>query len=564
MLLRRVLAIAIAIPGALSATSFSLQPSFNNDNLVFSNFFGVSIELSVINQLIGNDTSSIPPQIVNYFSNIRTQAGRPLRLRIGGNSMDSGTYDPTQQVMLTFPSAALTPDDQPTTFGPVLFDVLKSVGDKIGGAQMLIGLSLINFQISPQPQLAHDAEEKLGSYLDGLLLGNEPDLYASHGSRPSNWTQADYFNEFGNVTNSLVNSSFGDLLQNPLLGGPTICCSWNLIDLLNEGYDTDFGSHLKYLNLQHYPQDNCAGTHKFGLDYYVDHSQVVELGQWQIDGVNTAHADNKQILMGEFNSASCGGIEGISDTFAATMWAMDWVLQMASVGYTGAYIHTREAGVTYNLFNPPAANSSSTNWTTLPTYYSLIPISEALGASGGAFVTDLNLTDGNVNSTVAGYAIYDSTSQPYALALFNYADDGSEPASYSFQHPAGGQNVFVRYLTATNLTESVSISWGGKTLAGQGNGLFVNSGTAPDQQSSCAVQTGICTVGIPSPGFALVWLNTSAAVSESLPSATSTAPSSAQTSAKGGSVGSASRLFDTLPLAATTCMFAAVIALLGL
>lgn len=53
--------------------------------------------------------------------------------------MDSGTYDPNQQSMITFPSVALSPDDQPTTFGPVLFDVLKSVGDKIGGAQMLIG-----------------------------------------------------------------------------------------------------------------------------------------------------------------------------------------------------------------------------------------------------------------------------------------------------------------------------------------------------------------------------------------------------------------------------------------
>jgi len=480
--------------------------------------------------------------------------------------MDDGTYDPSQPTMITFPSAAVDPSDQPTKFGPLLFDVLKSVADKIGGAQFLLGLSLINFQVSSQPQLAHDAEQTLGNYIDGFLLGNEPDLYASHGSRPSDWNQTNYFQEFSNVTNSLVNSSFGDLLQNTLLGGPTICCAWNLIDLLNEGYLTDFGSHMKYINLQHYPQDNCDGTHPFGLDYYANHSNVVSLGQWQIDGVKAAHADNKPILMGEFNSASCGGIEGISNTFAATMWAMDWVLQLATVGYSGAYIHTREAGVTYNLFDPPLANSSSTNWTTLPTYYSLLPVTEALSASGGAFVTDLNINDGSGNSTVAGYAIYDSSSKPYALALFNYADNGAAPASYSFTHPTGGESVFVRYLTGTNLSESEHISWAGKTLAGQGNGLFVNSGTAPDQQSSCSVQTGGCTVGVPSPGFALVWFNSSAAVSEPVPAATSAAPTPAKTSsgARGGLAGSGAGVLDNLTFGLATCVFAAMIALYGL
>ncbi len=34
-----------------------------------------------------------------------------------------------------------------------------------------IGLSLINFQVSSQPQLAHDAEQTLGNYIDDFCLG---------------------------------------------------------------------------------------------------------------------------------------------------------------------------------------------------------------------------------------------------------------------------------------------------------------------------------------------------------------------------------------------------------
>lgn len=66
--------------------------------------------------------------------------GQPLRLRIGGNSMDSSTYIPEQtspMVQLTDPGA--NANNQPVKYGPMLWDVLKKVATDIGGAEYLIG-----------------------------------------------------------------------------------------------------------------------------------------------------------------------------------------------------------------------------------------------------------------------------------------------------------------------------------------------------------------------------------------------------------------------------------------
>ena len=92
-------------------------------------------------QQVGNDISTIPPTIINYLSTLRLRVGNnPLRIRIGGNSMDSSVYVPTQTSPYIQPISGLgTPDDQPVNFGPVLWDVLDQVGSAIGGATYLIG-----------------------------------------------------------------------------------------------------------------------------------------------------------------------------------------------------------------------------------------------------------------------------------------------------------------------------------------------------------------------------------------------------------------------------------------
>ncbi|TDL29534.1 glycoside hydrolase family 79 protein [Rickenella mellea] len=496
---------------ASANTSVFIPATQPISNVVFSNFMGVSIELSSINTYIGEDTSTIPKPMVNYLSTIQSQVQRPLRIRVGGNSMDSSVFVPTQSQMIIFTGVNETDNDRPSTFGPVLFDTLRTLGSNIGGAQHLIGLSLRNASDPNIPVLASYAENGLGDQLDAFLLGNEPDLYTAHDERPllANYTVGDYMGEFRDVIVELSNSSYGNLLSDVLLGGPNICCNWDLDVLLGLGYIDSFNQSLKYISLQHYPQNNCNDTHDYDIDYYSQHILVVRLASWNLPGIHLAQASGKQVVMDEFNSASCGGIPGISDTFVASLWIIDYSLQMASIGYSAIYLHTRERGVTYNLFDPPAEGNGS-DWTTLPAYYAWMSVAESLSSRNGSIVYDLDINNSStLNSTVAGYSLHDGkTGSVSRLVFFNYAEGGSGPAFFYFSELAGLQaasrKVLVRYLTAPTTAEKWDISWRGQTLMGVGDGIAVSSNRDPDQEISC-VDT--CTIQVPSPGLAVVWLS---------------------------------------------------------
>ena len=54
--------------------------------------------------------------------------------------------------------------------------------------------------------------------------------------------------------------------------------------------------------------------------------------------------------MFETNSASCGGFPGISDSFGAALWGLDYGMQMAYSNFSGALFHVGGQNVFYNPF----------------------------------------------------------------------------------------------------------------------------------------------------------------------------------------------------------------------
>ena len=74
------------------------------------------------------------------------------------------------------------------------------------------------------------------------------------------------------------------------------------------------------------------------------------IGQY-INSTQVAQQAGKPFIMFETNSASCGGFPGISDTFAAALWGVDYALQMAHANFTQALFHFGGQNVSYNVRN---------------------------------------------------------------------------------------------------------------------------------------------------------------------------------------------------------------------
>lgn len=206
------------------------------------------------------------------------------------------------------------------------------------------------------------------------------------------------------------------------------------------------------------------------------------------------------------------------------MWTIDYALQLASLGYNSAYIHTREAGVTYNLFDPPAPNvdPNQPGWTTGPPYHALLVVAEALYSANtlGMAVVDLNLTTPRYAppNSIVGYGLYPTPNAthppmpPTRLVLFNFGNNGTLPFEFNINDtavdPVHGTpmvlngDVAVKYLLANDVNSNLNITWGGQVVSGGGvlQGDIINTTVL-----NCGLHG--CLIGVPGPGVAVVFLD---------------------------------------------------------
>ena len=113
-----------------------------------------------------------------------------------------------------------------------------------------------------------------------------------------------------------------------------------------EKYVRSFGEHS-------YPQSACSGS-KTDLQKLMSHSGIVSYSrQWREE---TAAARNlkKPFFLSETNSATCGG-GGISSTFGASLWIVDYVMQSILAGVNGLMFHQGTIGNSKAIFLFPFA-----------------------------------------------------------------------------------------------------------------------------------------------------------------------------------------------------------------
>ncbi|KAK0486664.1 hypothetical protein EDD18DRAFT_1194698 [Armillaria luteobubalina] len=473
--------------------TFREQPPNGTTSAVADNFLGISFELSSFDTLWGSTVDTIPDAMINYLHNINVRTSAPLRIRVGGNGMDGSTYVGSsipKMLELTDPDAYF--NDIPVNFGRVLFDIMNAMYDEVEPMQFIIGLSMRDPANDQNVlELAKDARELLGDRLDAMLLGNEPDLYAGHGTR-TDYNLTTYISEIGHVIGDMEEQG---IINGSVLGGPTICCGqWSLSDVIQAGLDQ---YPYKYYTVQHYPNHACQGPNddNTNVTYYLSHLEVGPYLAWNSDGIALAKEDDIPVLLTEYNTVSCGGTN-ISSTFAAALWLIDAGLKSAERGFSGAYIHTREAGIQYNLFDPPASTSSE--WITGAPYYAALFLAETFSASGN-IVVDLNLNDSlhNPSATSAAYGVYDAGSTRGKIVLLNLSEKGDEQV---YAIPANiTASLHYRLLLAPSVLETSNISWAGQTVGGLGQ-LVGNQDTF---YLDCIDG---CTVTVPGAGAALVIL----------------------------------------------------------
>ena len=159
-----------------------------------------------------------------------------------------------------------------------------------------------------------------------------------------------------------------------------------------------------------------------------------------------------------------------------------------------------------------------------PMYYATLAMTEVMGRNNQSQVLWLNVNDGNPSTP--GYAIYENGT-PMKVALFNFLNDNSSAHDLNVAISVGGgqtgqpagipTSVRVKYLLANEITTKENFTWAGQTLGAN----FKSDGRLQGEENvvtvPCNTANNTCTIKVPAPGFALVFLNDKA-YTDSVPS----------------------------------------------
>ncbi|PFH50113.1 glycoside hydrolase family 79 protein [Amanita thiersii Skay4041] len=493
-------------------------------------FVGFSIEMSVVNQVLGKNASLIQVPFLNLMANLQRRSGR-INIRVGGNTQETAVLvnQTKSGRMLEKDLDGVTNPTQtpPLDYTAELFYLMRNISNFVN-ARWFLGIPFndsSNFRLG----VADVGQRILGDYLIGLQAGNEPDLYARHMKRPPEYSPQSYSDEFG----QLINAMSGDehATNRNLLIGPSLATGdWFPEMVWNTGFVDTYSQNLAFLAMEHYPTDNCfaqfnVGTPRNAQDIFpsfLNHTAGISLISIYLNSTAYAQSKGKKMLMFETNTASCGGFAGLSDSFGAALWGLDYALQMAYSNFSMGLFHIGGQNVFYNPFTPPPTNQSTFHqWTIGPIYYTSLIAAEVLGSTDKAQVLDMNLYDQSISIFTPAYVIYED-GNPIRVALFNYVTDPSGASDVTVNIAIGGgatgqpngtpAQVKVKYFRASSVSQKGNFTWAGQTFGGNFNSDGRFMGNEDIQTVNCDQGANTCAIKVPAPSFALVFLTDNALV----------------------------------------------------
>ncbi len=327
-------------------------------------FLGMSTSLTQITDLSGPTSDPDTP-----FDHVVTSLspGAPPVLRLGGVATDDSWW-PIPGVKEKY-LARLTP-----RWAGEVKAMLTAMG-----AKAILGINLE----SGSPRLAGtevNAFDKLigPSLIDAFELGNEPEFFPV--ALPTGHPPHDYpfkIRHYG-MQFAKIASALGDVpLAGPASGAP----HWlaHLGTLLDEMH-----TPVKLVTIHAYPIKSCSpSAHPTVSDLFA-RSSIQGLAATIRGYVRTAAAHGKPLRVDEFNAVTCGGENGVSNSFGEALWALNVLPALWRAGVQGVNMQTvKDRGLPGGGGNHViAATRAGAAWhiSVQPEYYGLRAFADAAPA----------------------------------------------------------------------------------------------------------------------------------------------------------------------------------------
>jgi len=322
------------------------------------------------------------------------------------------------------------------------------------GWHVLLTLNLGHFDPEAAAREAAAAKLYLGEWLAGIELGNEPNSYAHQGLREEPWTFLEYNSDVAAYRAAIEAAAPGIPLAGPDVSGSSAFATWGVGEVVDQP--------PQLLTGHHYPL-SCQSQPTIGR-LLSPHIRLLELRSLKR---YLAVAQNGEIpfRLDEANTVSCGGVAGISNTFAGALWAVAYVSAAMSEGLQGVNLHghpTTCLGYTPLCASTPQALAEGA-LTAQPEWYALLMLRGLVG-------------DRPLTTTVVGHPHHNIQANAFlapdgGLHVVIVDDDppGTRRATVQLRVGAGLRYARLLALTAPAPNSLEGVRLGGSAVAPDGS-----------------------------------------------------------------------------------------------
>jgi hypothetical protein len=406
----------VAPTGSITQASFTV--SSGTAGSIGSAFAGLSYEKSALTKSVFSASNA---NLIALFRRLGTSV-----LRIGGNTVDQNvwTLDGPGQI-----SGQVAPRDVAALAAFV----------KATGWQILYGINLGGSATgATTPALAAAevayAAQQFGSSLLGIEIGNECDGYGSSGScYAGDWSLARFQALWTQYRTAILDSTPTVPITGPASAG-------NITNWTIPFGKAVTGQEISLLSQHYYRGDGNLATSTAASLVSPDTSLVTHLKELQV----AAQSIGIPYRMSECNSFYNGGASGVSNSYASSLWVIDYLFNCAQGGASGVNFHGG-GGSSYTAI----ADLDGTVVGAHPEYYGILLFT--LAGTGTLLPTQLSA--GNLN--VTAYAIK-SDSGGINLVLVN--KDSTQNLSVSVQLPQPVNSAILLEMTQATGTSGASLT----------------------------------------------------------------------------------------------------------
>jgi hypothetical protein len=450
------------------SASVSVDPQAVIGPVVPEDFLGLSFEASSLPDIAGYADSG---DLVNLMRSLG-----PGVMRFGGFSVDNEAAWAPEGVAPSWARTAITPQD------------IQGVAAlaRATGWRVLLGVTFGHYDPAAAAQEAQAAQAALGSSLEAIAIGNEPDRYVPDLLRTSPWSFADYLTEANAYRSAIEAAAPGVPIAGPDASSAQSVLLWES--------EVAAAEHPALLTAHYYPLTRCElFAPKLGdmlsAVTRANESAILE----QLSAI--ALASKIPLRLDETNNVSCRGQPGVSDVFGSALWAVDYIARAMASGVAGLNFHDLIAEPeTYSpLVAGDAQELASGALHANPEWYALLLSRSLLG-------------EDPVRADVAGAAdtltasAFASPDGSLHVVLVDFAPSAARPLLVHLRVPSSLRSGTILRLSAPGLDSRVGVTLGGSAVSAEGTWSSV--ATLPQVSG----EPGALALSMPAGSAALVTL----------------------------------------------------------